>query len=46
MCPYCKKEIDTKNLGNENVSSTPFKFEKEMFYCPHCNAILGFASKG
>jgi len=46
MCPYCKKEINAKNVVSEKVSSAPFKFEKEMFSCPHCTAVLGFASRG
>jgi uncharacterized protein with PIN domain len=46
VCPYCKKEINADNLITEELSKKAFKFGKEMFSCPHCKSILGFASTG
>jgi hypothetical protein len=46
ICPYCKKEINGNNLITEEISKKAFKFSKEMYSCPYCNAVLGFASVG
>jgi len=46
LCPYCNKEIDGDNLKTEKISKKAFKFDTDMYSCPHCNAVLGFASVG
>ena len=46
ICPYCKKEVNGDNLKAEKVSKKAFKFEREMYSCPHCKMVLGFASVG
>jgi uncharacterized protein with PIN domain len=46
LCPYCNIEIHGDNLKAEKVSKKAFKFDIEMYSCPHCNAVLGFASAG
>jgi hypothetical protein len=45
-CPFCRNEINAKDIVSEYISSTAFKFGKEMYSCPNCNEILGFASRG
>ena len=46
ICPNCKKEINSDNLIIEKISKKAFKFTKEMYSCPYCKSILGFASAG
>jgi len=46
LCPYCNTEINGYNLVTEEVSKKAFKFSREMYSCPHCKAVLGFASVG
>ena len=45
VCPYCEKEIDSKNIVKEKVVlSKSFKLGTDMLSCPSCKKILGFAS--
>ena len=46
ICPYCKKEVNGNNLEAEHVSKKAFKFDVDMYSCPNCNTVLGFASVG
>ena len=46
VCPFCKKEVNGYNLKTEEISKQTFKFSREMYSCPHCNAVLGFACVG
>lgn len=49
-CPYCKQALtleQTKREANEIVETVNKEvkglIKKEiMYYCPHCDAILGF----
>jgi uncharacterized protein YbaR (Trm112 family) len=44
VCPYCKKEINGETICVEQIQKKAFKFSTQMFSCPHCNAVIGFAS--
>jgi len=46
LCPYCKKDVNETNIEVESISKKAFKFKQEMFSCPYCHVILGFASAG
>ncbi len=46
ICPYCNKEINGYNLIAEEISKKGFKFSREMYSCPNCKYVLGFASTG
>jgi len=46
ICPYCNKELNGYNLVAEEISKKAFKFSREMYSCPNCKAVLGFASTG
>ena len=46
ICPYCNKEVNGDNLIREKVSKKAFKFDVEMYSCPFCKMVLGFASVG
>ena len=47
ICPYCKKNINGDTLKVEKVPRKEmFKFDTEMYSCPHCNAVIGFANSG
>jgi uncharacterized protein with PIN domain len=46
ICPYCKKEIDYHNIVVEKFPKKVFNFGREMYSCPHCNSVLGFAGMG
>jgi hypothetical protein len=46
ICPYCKKYVNGYVLITEEISKKAFKFRREMYSCPHCDSVLGFASIG
>jgi uncharacterized protein with PIN domain len=44
LCPYCKKELKGSTIKSEEMKPNMLQLKREMFSCPHCNSILGFAS--
>lgn len=44
ICPYCKQNISLNDVKKEN-KGTGFIGQETMYYCPHCNYILGFSNR-
>jgi hypothetical protein len=42
-CKACKRPIDWRNIRTMDREIRPRIFER-MYYCPHCRAVLEFAS--
>ena len=43
LCPYCKKEIDGKNIKIDEIKGI-LKLSRAIYSCPHCNYVLGVGS--
>jgi len=41
VCPFCKGELDLKNIRIE-TKGAGFLKQEIMYYCPHCDSVLGF----
>jgi len=42
-CPHCKQEIKLEEVKKE-TRGYGFLKQEIMYYCPHCESVLGFAS--
>ena len=41
-CPYCKKEVDFKNIKKEE-KGIGFLRQDTIYICPHCECIISIA---
>jgi hypothetical protein len=43
LCRHCHKPIDWSNIRRSDREVQPNVFER-IYFCPHCRAVLEFAS--
>jgi hypothetical protein len=41
-CPFCKEEINLKNIEKE-IKGKGFLKQEIMYSCPYCKNVLGFS---
>ena len=41
-CPFCNGEVNLENVKKE-TKGQGFLKQEIMYYCPHCEKILGFS---
>lgn len=41
-CPHCKGEVTLNDVKKE-TQGVGFLKQEILYYCPHCEAILGFS---
>lgn len=42
-CPYCENEVEIKDVKQEEKQLIGIYHKLKMFFCPHCEKILGFS---
>ena len=40
--PHCKQEIILKDVNRETIGAD-FPKQEIMYYCPHCDTVIGFS---
>ena len=41
-CPYCKGEVDLREIEKQTIG-TGFLKQEIMYICTHCKIVLGFS---